>query len=50
MKTNRTAIKSLTLRLTAQYDELATCKTTAEFRCVWQAICDTTRQLTELRG
>lgn len=43
--TNRTLLKSLTLRLQAQRAELATCTTAAMTRCVAESILDTERQL-----
>lgn len=42
---NRTAIKSLRLRLAAQRAELTTCTTAAMTRCVYESILDTKRQL-----
>jgi hypothetical protein len=48
MKTNRTAAKTLSLRLAVQTEELATCTTAAMRRCVEEAIEDTRRQLREV--
>jgi hypothetical protein len=41
----KTQIKSLTYRLNAQIEELKTCKTDAQVKCVQGAIKETRRQL-----
>lgn len=47
---NRYLLRSLTLRLTAQTEELAGCTTAAMARCVLESIADTERQLREAGG
>lgn len=44
----KSAAKSLKLRLLAQLEELTTCRTAAQVRCVEESIADTRRQLAEV--
>jgi hypothetical protein len=41
----KTQIKALTLRLNVQIEELKTCKTDAQVKCIQGAIRETRRQL-----
>jgi hypothetical protein len=45
---NNAALRTLTLRLSFQRAELATCTTAAMTRCVEEAIADTRRQMRAL--
>lgn len=44
----KSLVKSLKLRLLAQLEELTTCTTLAQVRCVEESIADTRRQIAEL--
>lgn len=47
---NRTALRSLALRLAAQQEELRGCTTAAQTRCVLESVLDTRRQIAEAGG
>lgn len=48
LRPTKSAAKSLKLRLLVQLEELTTCTTLAQVRCVEESIADTRRQLAEV--
>lgn len=47
-RSNIQAAKALRLRITVLQEELKTCRTPAEVRCVKESLIDAERQLTDL--